>query len=209
MGVLTLADYQGYVEDLGVPDLESSVLTQCLNLAQQQICGSRLWHFRLTDTTVTDGSATISNVGRIHSAYYTSAGTQVTIPRIDKRRLQDEGVDLTTTATSPMYYYLDKGTASGGEIPLTAKSYPLATFTLRTYASPTAMSSSTDVSILPDSMQMCLVYQAGGHAFARVGILDLSQQYFNLAKDSLDAFDAHYNNNFIEQSPLVYPDQEP
>ena len=201
-GTITAAQYTDFVQDLGVSDLSDAVILQCLNQAQTEIAATRLWNFRLTDATITNGSATVSNLGVIHSGYYTGAsGDQTTIWPKDKRELQDASATLTSTTTAyPDFFYLDTSNV--------VKSYPLGTFTLRYYANPTEMSASTDVSMIPDEMQMPLIYQAGGHAFARVGILDMSQQYFNLAKSGLDAFDALYNNAFELPLPIRYHNPE-
>lgn len=201
-GTITLATYTDHVQALGVEDLSDAIIKQCLNQAQTEIAATRLWNFRLTDATITNGSATVSNLGVIHSGYYTgSNGDQTTIWPKDKRDLQDASATLTSTSTAyPDFFYLDTSNV--------VKSYPLCTFTLRYYANPTEMSATTDVSMVPDEMQMPLIYQAGGHAFARVGILDMSQQYFNLAKSGLDAFDALYNNDFVQNLPVRFYNPE-
>lgn len=198
-GTITLDTYRGYVADLGVEDLSDAILTRALNTAQNQIAATRLWNFRLTDATITNGSATVSNLGVIVSASYTSDSATYGIPAIDKRQLQN-GSDLTTTGDAPICYYIDTGSV--------IKGYPLATFTLRHYANPTEMSADGDFSIIPDEMQDALIYQAGGHAFARVGIMDMSQMYFQLAKDTLDSFDYLYNNDFVVNLPVQYPSEE-
>lgn len=202
-GSLTLADYITAVEDLGVPDMGDTLTTLCLNQAQSDIIATRLWNFRLTDKVLTNGTGTVSDLGVVHSAFYTDGNNcQMTVRAVDKRTLQDRGFILSDTTTGyPDYFYLDNNNV--------VSSYPLATFTLRYYANPVTMSAPTDTSVLPDEMQLALVYQAGAHAFARVGVLDLSQNYFTLAKQSLDSFDTLYNNDFLQPLPVRYPSYEP
>lgn len=197
-GTRTLSQYQDDVGNLGVPDLEDAILTQCLNQAQSDVCATRLWSFRMTENTITGGSESVTNLGVIHSAYYSgSDGSETTIPIRDKRDLQDEGANLSdTTENAPSCFYLDGAT--------TVASYPLNDFVLVYYANPTEMSATTDVSILPDEMQLALIYQAGGHAFARVGVLDISANYFGLAKQVMDTFDPLYNTAYTSHLPARY-----
>lgn len=201
-GTRTLATYQDDVGNLGVSDLEDAVITQCLNLAQNEICATKLWSFRLTENTITNGSESVTDLGVIHSGYYLgSDGSETTIPIKDKRELQDSGENLSlTTDSAPSCFYLDGAT--------TVSSYPLNDFVLVYYANPTEMSATTDVSMIPDDMQMALIYQAGGHAFARVGVMDISAQYFALAKTASDSFDPLYNTAFTSHLPARYDNPE-
>jgi hypothetical protein len=201
MPSLTLANYQASVQLCGVPDLDTTTLTACLNAALNEIVSTRLWNFRQTDNTITNGSESVTDLGVIISATYDGDPGSYTIQPIDKRDLEDQGCDLTETGDYPLYFYTD--TAS------TIKSYPLSTFTLRYYANPTEFTTASSTCILPDEMSSCLVYQAAGHAHARVGVLDMSQQYFQMAKTQVDAFDQLYNTDFLNPLPIRYPSDQP
>lgn len=201
-GTIELSTYIAATQDVGVPDLSDSIVTDCLNVAQSDICGNRLWSFRLKDEDITGGFATVADLGVIDSAYYTdSSNNQIEIRAIDKRVLQRQGVDFAdTTAGSPLYFYLELGNI--------VASYPLNDFTLRYYQNPEEVADSTDTFLIPDDMKMVLVYQAAAHAFTRVGILDLAVNYFQLAKTTMDNFDPLYNKSYVSHLKARYDNPE-
>lgn len=201
-GTIPLSTYISAVQDIGVPDLSDSIITDCLNAAQTDICGNRLWSFRIKDEDITGGSATVGDLGVIDSAYYTdSSNNEIEIRAIDKRQLQRQGLDFSdSTSGPPLYFYLDLSN--------TVACYPLNDFTLRYYQNPTEVSASDDVFLIPDDMKMVLIYQAAAHAFTRVGILDLAANYFGLAKTTMDNFDPLYNKAYVEHLKARYDNPE-